>query len=399
MQRTNNPNSLIHAHFFFVGIVGLSDQSISTQRQIKKIEALNNMISSCEVFKSVNPDSMLISQTGDGLSIGFLENPAHPLQLAIELHKKLKAYNKGKYPEEQLKISIGLNDGPVYVAKDVHGNPNLWGPGIILAKRVMDIGDDGHILITARMAEVLRELSDEYKVLIKPLHDYNIKHGQVMLLYSAHGNGIGNSAMPIDRLYQKSKINAEMAKRKLIMIYNKVDVTLTVTDHKTMLVHHKRSHVAENIAEEPIEMILHGIVTDVPKSFASLNIKTSDESGKSLRITSINLDKPYQKEFTTALNSPIYRGEKARNYTLEYDVEEPERYFENHFPIDCKKYTMSLIYPSNTDFKPVIYDVNLEKETKTKSKSQPVTKIEDDFVKATWTKANVVESQAFRLEW
>ncbi len=399
MQRTNNPNNLIHAHFFFVGIVGLSDQSISVQRQIKKIEALNNLISSCQVFKEANPDSMLISQTGEGLSIGFLENPAYPLQLAIELHKKLKSYNKGKYPEEQLRISIGLNDGPVYVAKDVHGNPNLWGPGLILAKRVMDIGDDGHILMTARMAEVLRELSDEYKVLIKPLRDYNIKHGQVLLLYSAYGNGVGNSKIPVDRTYQKSKISTEMAKRKLIMIYNKVDVTLTVTDHKQMLVHHKRSHAAENIAEEPIEMILHGITTDVPKSFAALNIKTSDETGKSLKITSINLDKPYQKEFTTALNNAIYRGEKGRSYTLEYDVEEPERYFENYFPIGCKKYTMSLIYPSKTNFKPTVYDVNVEKETKSKSKSQPVTSAENDFVKATWTRANVLESQAFRLEW
>ena len=36
---------LIHANFFFVDIVGLSDTSMSTKTQIKKIETLNKCIS------------------------------------------------------------------------------------------------------------------------------------------------------------------------------------------------------------------------------------------------------------------------------------------------------------------------------------------------------------------
>ena len=192
----------------------------------------------------------------------------------------------------------------------------------------------------------------------------------------------------------------EVIKRKLTTIYNKIDVTLTITDLNTMLTHHKRAYYIGNTSDEPIYAVPHGIATDVPKSFMDLNIRATDESGKELKITSINFDKPYQKEFTTSFNKPVYKGEKGKSYTLEYDVEEPEHYFENYFSTNCNKYVVSLIYPSEAGFKPVVYDVKVEKETKTKSKTQPTVKeVEDGFCKATWTRTNVLESQAFRLEW
>jgi len=400
VQKTGIPLNLIYAHFFFVDIVGLSDPVISVKKQIKKIEALNSLISSCEIFKNTEKSTMLCLPTGDGMAIGFLQGPELPLLLSIELHKKMNAYNKGKSPEETLRIRIGMNDGPVYVVKDVQGNQNVWGPGIILARRVMDIGDDGHVLLTPRMAETLRELSDEYKVLIKPIHDYVIKHGQTLLLYSLYGNGIGNAAIPTKNLYQRTKMGREITKRKYTTLYRKIDVTLQITDPKTMLTHHKRLYNIENISDEPIEVVLHGIATDVPKSFNDLNINVTDESGKELKVKSINFDKEYQKEFSTSFNQPIVKGENERSYTIEYDVEEPERYFENYFSVNCNKYTMSLIYPSDAGFKPVVYDVKVEKETKTKSKTQPAVKeFGDGLVKATWTRTEVLESQAFRLEW
>jgi hypothetical protein len=235
--------------------------------------------------------------------------------------------------------------------------------------------------------------------MIKPLHDYTIKHGKRLLLYSVYGDGIGNPSKPTDNVYQKSKLSEELAKRKFTTLYNKIDVTLAITNKKTMLTHHTRIYNIENISDDPIHEILYGIATDVPKSFLDLNIRATDESGKELKITSINFDKQYQKEFTVAFNRPISKGEKDRNLTLEYDVEEPERYFENYFSISCKKYVVSLLYPRNAGFKPVVYDVKVEKDTKTKTKSQPkIIKVKNGL-KATWTRANVLESQAFRLEW
>jgi hypothetical protein len=87
-------------------------------------------------------------------------------------------------------VRIGLHSGPVYIVSDILNNKNVWGPGI------MDIGDDGHILLSARIAEDLREISDQYKKIIRPLYDYTTKHSQKLFLYSAYGKGFGNPKLP-----------------------------------------------------------------------------------------------------------------------------------------------------------------------------------------------------------
>jgi hypothetical protein len=273
---------------------------------------------------------------------------------------------------------------------------NLWGPGILDARNVMDLGDDDHILLSSRTAEALRELSDEYGKLIKPVHDYKMKDGKIILLYSAYGDGVGNPNMPKKNLYQK-----RMMKNDIMMtsnVFNRIEVTLGVTDPKTMFTHHKKFYGIENVSDEPMQTILHGITTRVRKRFDDMHIRVLDESGNQMRITSINFDSSFHKEFTTKLNKPLKKGEKDRGYTLEYDVEEPKRYLENC--ISCAKYSMSLIYPANAGFKPVVYDVNAKTGRKTRSKKQPVVrKFEDGLVRATWSKANVMQTQAFRLEW
>ena len=71
-----------------------------------------------------------------------------------------------------LGVHIGLGSGPVFIVNDIKGNQNVWGPGIILARRVMDIGDNSHILLSGTMAEPLIALKDEYKMMLKPIGDY-----------------------------------------------------------------------------------------------------------------------------------------------------------------------------------------------------------------------------------
>lgn len=395
---TETSLDLIHAYFFFVDIVGLSDPAISVKRQKSKIEALNSLISSCEVFQNKRTTDLVLP-TGDGVAIGFQQGPQFPLMLAMQLHEKLRAYNKGKSPDEALFIRIGLNDGPVYVVKDLQTKDNVWGPGIILARRVMDIGDAEHILVSEHTAETLRSLSDDYKKLINPLPEVIIKHGERMKVYSVYNaRGIGNHKMP--KTIQESKITEVTDIRKLNMIDNAIDIELTIKDPKNMLTHHKRTHKVECIADEPIRTLKHGIATDVPKSFADLNVRVTDESGRELKIIRINYDTDYQKEFVTFFERPIIKGEKGRAYSVEYDVEEPERYFENYFTLSCKKFTMSLMYPSDGGFQPVLYDVDIEKGTEARCKIKPkVQQLDGNLVKVTWTKKNLLETQAFRVRW
>ena len=50
------------------------------------------------------------------------------------------------------------------------------------------------------MAESLIELSDEYGKMLHPIHDFEIKHGQKILLYSAYGDNFENSSTYQGRL-------------------------------------------------------------------------------------------------------------------------------------------------------------------------------------------------------
>lgn len=191
------PSGVIDAAFFFVDVVGLSDPALSVRRQIEKIEALNDMIGHCETFKKASDKRVL--PTGDGMAIGFMLSPESPLQLGIDLHHALKKYNTHTNKEDGsfLDVRIGLASGSVFIVNDVNSNQNIWGPGIIFARRVMDVGDGGHILLAGPLAESLLTLDDKYKVIINLLGDYQVKHGQIIKIYSAYsGNEFGNSVIP-----------------------------------------------------------------------------------------------------------------------------------------------------------------------------------------------------------
>ena len=198
------PSEVVNVNFFFIDIVSLSDPSLSVKKQIEKIGILNKIIGSCETYFKTPKDKKIILPTGDGMAIGFLVSPESPFQLSIELHRKLRIYNRGKSNEDIMGVRIGLSSGPVFIVNDINNNQNVWGPGIILARRVMDIGDNFHILLADRLAEELIGLKDEYRATIKYVVDYQVKHGQRIKLYSAFSKEFGNPQQPtkVDLFYR-----------------------------------------------------------------------------------------------------------------------------------------------------------------------------------------------------
>lgn len=188
---------VVNANFFFIDIVGLSDPHLSVEKQTRKIEELNSLIGSCDAYKKVPRHEKIVLPTGDGMAIGFLINPELPLQLSMQLHHKLTAFNARMTSDRTLGVRIGLSSGPVFIVSDINNNQNVWGPGIILARRVMDLGDSGHILLADNIAETLMNLKDEYREFIKQIcATYKIKHGQTLRLYSAYSQDFGNPAIP-----------------------------------------------------------------------------------------------------------------------------------------------------------------------------------------------------------
>lgn len=383
--------NVINANFFFVDIVGLSDPTSDTKTQVKKLKFLNESIASSKSFRSTPKDTKLVLPTGDGMAIGFLHEPELPLQLAIELHDKINNYNKGKIPQESVLVRIGIHGGPVFVVDDVNGNKNIWGPGIIIARRIMDMGKDGHILLSGRMSDDLRQLSDEYRQILHQLGPVILKHDVKIMVWSAYSDSksrkkFGNPEPPFPTPAPPNEF-----------LYSLVEVNLSIKDADKMLVHYKRLYEIQSIKNEPVSTVFHQIATDVDKTFEELHIKVYDEEGKDLQIPKITINKPDQKEFVTTFSKPLMPGEKRRYY-LEYEVEEPERYFENIFLTDCEHFAVNIEYPQEIR-DPVVYEVFTEKDEKVKIKPKPIVKVKDGHKLATWKRRHVFKGQSFRFEW
>ena len=327
--------------------------------------------------------------------------PELPLMLAIQLQEKLSKYNKGKIPSETVRVRIGLHSGNCFIVNDLQGNKNVWGPGIILTRRVMDFGDDGHILLSNQLAESLRELSDEYRAIIKPVHDFILKHGTTMLIYSAYGDGFGNNKPPTKGAALRSRYGEEVINLQKTTLYPSISVDLSIENSETMLVKHKRTYEVVNTSNEPIKNVLHGIAIDVEKETVNdLNVKVYDEQNRELKISSINVNKPDCKEFTTEFQEPIIKGDVGKKYTLIYEVEEPERYFENAFLIDCQKLSMGFSYPLDKGIKqPTLYEISQETEKKSKSDVESIIDKSDNHEIVRWEMTDIPKGRTFRIEW
>jgi archaellum biogenesis ATPase FlaH len=187
---------ILNYHFCFIDIVGLSNPELAVHRQKEKIVRLNEFISSCNSFRKISDEQKIILPAGDGMAIGYENNPELPYKLGVELHGYLRKHNKRMEPENRIKVRIGLSSGPVFTVYDISNRLNVWGPGIIMARRVMDLGDSWHILITENFAMQLIPLYEEYRNNIRLIGSYEIKHGEKINVYSAYSDEYGNPELP-----------------------------------------------------------------------------------------------------------------------------------------------------------------------------------------------------------
>ena len=218
--------------------------------------------------------------TGDGMLIGFKEGLEEPLKLAIEFQKKLTKYNEGATEVEKIETRIGCNIGHVFVVEDIHGHINLWGPGAIHARRIMDMGDTNHILVSSDLRNDLIDLSKEYEDQLHLLHNFGIKHGGDLLVYSAYGDGFGNPESPKEKL----KVNKKTLSTEKNSTCEKMVFDIILKDDSASF---GRQYFFSNSSSEPIYEIVAGIVTNSEEEFPSLALKAYDENKHELEISQI----------------------------------------------------------------------------------------------------------------
>jgi len=175
------------AHVLFIDIVGYSKLSINDQHAA--VDQLTQIVRSTEEFQKAEASERLIKiATGDGIALVFYTSPEGPIRCAVELSRALKDHPR-------LRVRMGIHSGPVSGVVDVTGRTNLTGAGLNLARRVMDCGDAGHILLSKHVAEDLSEF-EEWRPLLHDLGTCEVKHGMQIAIVNLWSDDVGNRQLP-----------------------------------------------------------------------------------------------------------------------------------------------------------------------------------------------------------
>jgi serine/threonine protein kinase/class 3 adenylate cyclase len=174
-------------HVLFIEIVGSGSPSTSDQR--KALEQLQELVRSTVEFKKAYPRKQMIAlAASDAMALVFFSNPERALRCAVEISRNARKM-------KSLHLRMGLHSGPVYPVAHINCTDRIADGGISVAQRVMDCGEDGHILISHFTAEHLQGLGT-WAGFLQDLGEVDLKHGTKLHLFNFWDGNAGNSKPP-----------------------------------------------------------------------------------------------------------------------------------------------------------------------------------------------------------
>src|SRR5437867_2911768 len=186
-------------HVLFIDIVGYSKLLINEQGE--QIRTLKEIVRGTEQFRLAQAEGKLLRlPTGDGGALVFRNSLEAPVLCSMEIARALKDYPK-------LRVRIGIHSGPVNEITDLNEQANIAGAGINIAKRVMDCGDAGHILLSKHVAEDLEQYP-QWRPYLHDLGEYEVKHGVRVSIVNLYTDDAGNAAVPTRLAAQKTEEGA-----------------------------------------------------------------------------------------------------------------------------------------------------------------------------------------------
>jgi len=175
------------AHVLFIDIVGYS--KLLTDEQSEALQELNQIVRNTEAVREAEAaGQLIILPTGDGMALAFTGSVEGPAECALEISQALHA-------QPSVPVRMGIHSGPVQYVRDANARENISGVGINIARRVMDCGDAGHILVSKRFAGDLAQ-HRRWQRYLHELGDVEVKHGVVVSLVNLYAETIGNPAPP-----------------------------------------------------------------------------------------------------------------------------------------------------------------------------------------------------------
>src|SRR5262245_32603743 len=174
-------------HVLFIDIVGYSQGLITQQSQ--QLDTLKRIVRGTEQFRAAEAGGKLLRlPTGDGGALVFRTTPEAPVLCALEIARELKN-------QPEVRVRMGVHSGPVNEITDLNEQANIAGAGINMAQRVMDCGDNGHILLSKRVADDLAQYP-RWRSFLHDLGECEVKHGVRIDVVNFYGDGVGNPQVP-----------------------------------------------------------------------------------------------------------------------------------------------------------------------------------------------------------
>lgn len=207
------------AHTLFVDFVGYSRLSADSQAAVQV--ALQNLVYNLPAFTAArNEGQLMVRKTGDGMAIVFFQDVEFPLAAAVALDEVIKHQTTTLRDQvgANFRLRQGIHSGPVVIVdEDGDGIMDVAGEGINTAQRVMDCGDQGHILVSASVFNLVEE-RPHWKSLLHDLGIVRVKHDELVHLYSLHGTRpdgttIGYEALP-RKVYEGRERAREQAEQE-----------------------------------------------------------------------------------------------------------------------------------------------------------------------------------------
>ncbi|MCX6365509.1 MAG: PASTA domain-containing protein [Armatimonadetes bacterium] len=230
--------SLRRAYVLFMDIIGFS--RLKTAQQVAAQKELSRMVQEMPevIVARADTDSFIARPTGDGMALLFFKDLLSPLRCALQIHQHLK-YNAAEIKQTigtDIKMRMGVHAGEVTLVEDLNRNQDAAGEGIITAQRIMDLGDEDHILLSSEVAKVLKGI-EPWANYLTDLGEVRVKHKVVVHVYNLYGRldgpFCGNPSKP-KSISEDSRNRAKEARAQrpsfgdMMLPYKKPIITLLV---------------------------------------------------------------------------------------------------------------------------------------------------------------------------
>jgi serine/threonine protein kinase len=133
-------------------------------------------------------NQVTVAPSDDGMALIFFGDPEAPLRCAMELSRSARG-------AEKIHLRMGLHSWPVCRTPDLKLNRSVSDSGIHVAQRVMNCGDQGHILISEFVADLMQQLG-RWKDALHDLGEVEDRQGARLHLFNFWNAEAGNPDVP-----------------------------------------------------------------------------------------------------------------------------------------------------------------------------------------------------------